>query len=119
VNARTAALAIAFAVLAASQATPAPQAALPPHPDATAPCVEVRIGQDSAGRLDCLNRALRAEVDEVSPASIDSPAAGAPADHLGQPTPAAVKQRMGNAYGRSVVPQRPPRVFVPPLPPVR
>jgi hypothetical protein len=83
------------------------------------PCVEVRIGQDSAGRLDCLNRALRATVGQASPMTAGVDASSMPPTRLGQPTPAALKQRLGNAYGHSLVPQRPPRTFVPPLPPVR
>jgi hypothetical protein len=75
------------------------------------PCVEVRIGQDIAGRLDCVNRALRAEVDKASPMISADPASGLSPTRLGQPTPAEVKQRLGNAYGHSVVAQRPAQVF--------
>lgn len=81
------------------------------------PCVEVRIGQDSAGRLDCLNRALRAEADKAAPSIAGDTVHGSSPSQLGQPTPAALKQRFGNAYGHSLVPQRPLRTFAPPLPP--
>lgn len=109
---------IAFIAMSASRAAPVRQEATSQQADAATPCVEVRIGQDRAGHLDCLNRALRAEVDKAAPVAPVDPAAGASADRIGQPTTAAVKQRLGNAYGHSVEPQRPPRVFAPPLPPV-
>jgi hypothetical protein len=108
-------LVCAFAAHAAFAQPARPQ---PPAPTSM-PCVEVRIGQDSAGRLDCLNRAFRAEVDKVAPTVAADAVPGMPPSQLGQPTPAALKQRLGNAWGHSLVPQRPPRTFAPPLPPAR
>jgi hypothetical protein len=118
VNVRSAALlACAFFALAPSRAVYAQQEhASPPAP---MPCVEVRIGQDRAGRLDCLNRTLRAEVDKAAPTITGDAVSGRSPDQIGQPTTAALKQRYGTAYGHSLVPQRPPRTFAPPLPPVR
>ena len=111
-------VACAFAALACSQAMGAPQARTPSSSSpAQLPCVEVRIGQDSAGRLDCLNRELRAEVDKTAPTVAGDPASGEPPSRLGQPTPAELKQRLGSAYGHSLVPQRPAQTFAPTLVP--
>lgn len=79
-------------------------------------CVQVRIGNDEAGRLECLNQMLRETVDRVAPvANVDDPGSNLTPVALGRATPAAVKQRYGNAYGRSVMPQRPSRAYQPPV----
>lgn len=99
----------------------AQQRLLPASKPVAAPCVQVRIGNDEAGRWSCLNQALKAEVDKVAPVIADE----APGERiapigLGLATPAATRQRLGDQYGRSVVPQRPARQFAPPaLKPVR
>jgi len=119
VNGRSATflLACAFIAFAPSRAVCAQQE----HSTwaAPIPCVEVRIGQDSAGRLDCFNRALRAEVDKATPTVASDATSGTPPTRLGLATPAAAKERLGNAYGHSLVPQRPLRSFTPPLVPTR
>lgn len=89
------------------------QPASAPGQDAAVPCVEARIGDDRAGHLDCLNRALRGEVGKVAPSLPEAPAAGLAPTRLGQPTPAALKQRFGDQYGRSLRPQRPPPIAPP------
>ncbi|WP_242111815.1 hypothetical protein [Luteimonas aquatica] len=78
----------------------------------SAPCVQVRIGEEEAGRLDCLNRMLQDAVQRTAPlANVDGPDAQRVPIALGQPTPAALRQRYGDAYGRSLTPQRPQRMF--------
>ena len=70
-------------------------------------CVDVQIGVQRF--YDCLNRRLRQSVpsppvqanDTANPAGISAPAAGT-YNH------AATQQRLGTAFGHSVVPQRPP-----------
>ncbi|HEY2346398.1 MAG TPA: hypothetical protein VGH80_11005 [Xanthomonadaceae bacterium] len=89
----------------------------PSRSAASAPCVQVRIGRDSAGRLDCLNQTLRAEVDQARPLAIDVATDAQSPSRLGLPTPAEVKQRLGNAYGHSLVPQRPAQTYAPTLAP--
>jgi hypothetical protein len=108
-------LVLALTAYTNSYAVSAQQGRRPPP--APMPCVEVRIGQDSAGRLDCLNRALRAEVDEVAPMSVGDVTFGKSQGQLGLVTPAAAKERLGDAYGHSSVPQRPVRTFAPLLAP--
>ncbi|WP_022973039.1 hypothetical protein [Xanthomonas maliensis] len=79
--------------------------------DAAAPpiCVEVQIGQHRSGQLSCLNQQLRDSVARARavPSATAPPVAGTPIA-LGQPTPAALRQRYGQAYGQSLQPQRPP-----------
>ncbi|KAB7776701.1 hypothetical protein [Xanthomonas sp. LMG 12460] len=95
-------LALALAALPAHQGLAAP-------PPAT-PCVQVRVGEDVAGHLDCLNQALQAAATRARPAASPLTRAATALDPLqrGQPTPAALRQRYGTAYGRSLQPQRPP-----------
>lgn len=113
--------ALVAAVMLTVGSAGAQQRLLPASKPANAPCVQVRIGNDEAGRWSCLNQALKAEVDKVAPVIADEP----PGDRiapigLGLATPAATRQRLGDQYGRSVVPQRPARHFAPPaLKPVR
>jgi len=89
--------------------------AAPTTPAATAPCVQVRIGEDVAGHLDCLNRTLRAAAAKARPGAVQLATAATTLDPLqrGQPTPAALRQRYGDAYGRSLVPQRPQPHYLP------
>lgn len=102
----------ALAALVALAARTDADAASPP-PAAAAPCVQVRIGEDVAGRLDCLNQALRQAAAGAHAAATPqrSPAAALDPLQLGQPNPAALRQRYGNAYGRSLSPQRPLRHY--------
>ena len=91
-------------------------------PPASAPCVQVRIGDDLAGHLDCLNQALREAVANARPTASPLAAAATTLDPLqrGQPTPAALRQRYGDAYGRSLLPQRPQPHYLPtPFAPAR
>ncbi|WP_115527822.1 MULTISPECIES: hypothetical protein [Xanthomonas] len=111
---------VLMTVIAAAPAAAASQAAVTPNPDSqAAPCVEVQIGQTSTGRLSCLNQLLRETTARATGArqAAVTPATGSPI-HLGQPTPAALRQRLGQAYGRSAQPQRPappryPTLFAP------
>lgn len=116
-NPRAVLFLLAFAAAAAGNVAAASKDAQDAAPQSV-PCVEVRIGADRAGRLDCLNQALRAAADAARPGSADvAVATNRPPTALGLPTPAEAKQRLGNAYGHSVVPQRPSLVYAPILPP--
>ncbi|WP_369942374.1 hypothetical protein [Xanthomonas medicagonis] len=112
-------LALAAAAVAASVGA---ARAAPPAPPASAPCVQVRIGEDVAGQLHCLNQVLR---DAAARARPDAPPLATAATaldplHRGQPTPAALRQRYGSAYGRALTPQRPQPHYLPtPFAPAR
>ncbi|MCC8539488.1 hypothetical protein ACDH70_01215 [Xanthomonas axonopodis pv. poinsettiicola] len=110
-----------FALLVAAASSPPAPARTPAAVTDAAPCVEVRIGQSSSGRLSCLNQLLRESVERSTgaPAAITTPANGS-ALQLGQPTPAALRQRYGQAFGHSLQPQRPPAPrYLTPFAPVR
>lgn len=111
----------AWLALAALAMSTGPARAAPPPP-ANAPCVQVRIGEDVAGHLHCLNQTLRAAAANARPSASPLAAAATALDPLqrGQPTPAALRQRYGNAYGRSLTPQRPQPHYLPtPFAPAR
>jgi len=108
---RVACVALALGLLAAA-AAPAQRRILPASKPAPPPCVQVRIGSDEAGRWDCVNDAIKSEVDKVAPVNAADP----PGERLapigqGLAVPAATRQRLGNQYGKSIVPQRPERSF--------
>lgn len=94
---------------------------LPASKPASAPCVQVRIGSDEAGRWSCLNEAMKAEVDKTAPVvNAESPGERLAPIGQGLATPAATRQRLGDQYGKSVHPQRPVQQFPSSLPrPVR
>ncbi|SDY53918.1 hypothetical protein SAMN04487939_10380 [Lysobacter sp. yr284] len=115
--------ALAAALLCAAAALPAQRRILPASKPPPPPCVQVRIGHDEAGRWDCVNDAIKSEVDKVAPVvAADSPGERLAPIGQGLAVPAATRQRLGDQYGKSVVPQRPDRSFpATPLsrPPVR
>jgi hypothetical protein len=78
-------------------------------------CVDVQVGSDRS--YSCLNRQLERLVPGKRPSSQDAPySASSPAPQVGTFNQAATRERMGNAFGHSVVPQRPPPpVFTPPV----
>ena len=70
-------------------------------------CVDVRIGD--ARSYDCLNRQLeRAIPQRRFSAGTDSPGATVPPTEANTFNQAATQERLGNAFGHSVLPQRPP-----------
>ncbi|HYZ31942.1 MAG TPA: hypothetical protein VE684_06620 [Crenalkalicoccus sp.] len=77
-------------------------------------CVDVRVGQENY--YDCLNRQLR---ESVPPAASRRSAADvpypvdSPPNQLGGFTLQGTRQQLGDNFGRSVVPQRPPQDFGP------
>ncbi|MGH8083100.1 MAG: hypothetical protein ACREP7_21155 [Lysobacter sp.] len=98
--------------LASSAPVQAQKRILPASAPLTAPCVQVRIGNDEAGRWSCLNEAMKAEVKKTAPiANTQSPGEALAPIGQGLATPAATRQRMGDQYGKSVVPQRPVQQF--------
>jgi hypothetical protein len=84
------------------------------------PCVDVEIGQDKATALNCMNDAIRAQVEHTQATpSITSPIdARSPGNQVGTFNNQAAQEQMGSAYGVSAKPQRPKAVFMSPvLPP--
>jgi hypothetical protein len=110
---------IGGAVLAAASSS----ADEPARPDVSAPCVDVQIGSEHAGDLACLNQKLRAFAARQQGVTVAAPVGtGSSSTALGAANQAAAEQKMGNAFGKSAVPQRPHPVYVNPLvgpPPAR
>jgi hypothetical protein len=91
--------ALALCGTAAAQAPPA----------ATQNCVDVTIGQ--AQSYDCINQQLgnlAAQQHRAATSASDAPySATSPSNVTGQFNEAATRNRLGNAFGHSVTPERP------------
>ena len=84
-----------------------------------ASCVTVEVNGERVLPLECLTRKLSPPAPRAgggpSPELAAQRIAQRPAHELGQVNQAATQHRMGNAWGHSVIPQRPP--VPPPAPP--
>lgn len=110
-------------LLALSLLLPAPVLAqqAPPAPPPANLCVQVDVGGDRAGHLDCaaeaLQRAARLAQSQAR-AAFEAPAPDARSSDLtvGVVSQTAVRQRLGANFGLSVQPQRPVRPAPTPRP---
>ena len=88
--------------------------------DTGGPCVDVQVGNERVADFDCINRQLRLHVEREHAVPALSPPIDARSSStaVGTANQAAAEQMMGNAFGKSGQPQRPPPpVFVAPLTP--
>src|SRR5215467_5979576 len=94
-----------------------PALAATPAANPAQPCVDVQIGNDRTPYFNCLNDVLQRQVErEHNAPQITAPLdAKSPSNEVGIFNETAARQRMGNAFGVSPVPQRPPQVFVSPI----
>jgi hypothetical protein len=70
-------------------------------------CVDVKIGMEQY--YSCLNRQLQSGIGQHRFTSRDAPySAASPDPEVGSFNEAATRERLGNAFGHSVIPQRPP-----------
>jgi hypothetical protein len=78
-------------------------------------CVDVQVGSERY--YHCLNQQMQNVPRNPSSAAKDAPlSAGSPAPAVGSFNQSATHERLGNSFGKSVVPQRPaPPVFSSPL----
>ena len=85
-------------------------------PNATSSCVDVSVNDHPALSYACLNQrlAVSAGVSNASSMQLDTVGHEPSNRQVGQFNFSALSIRMGNALGKSVVPQRPPPA--PPLP---
>src|SRR5262249_19507383 len=79
------------------------------------PCVSVDIAGRRAGAADCAARKLQdaakaAQEKAQGQKTPDIPTATSPDTKIGVANDAATRQRLGDSFGKSVVPQRPTRV---------
>jgi hypothetical protein len=89
-----------------------------PAPTASTDCVEARVGNERAFSLGCLNQRLSQMVEQAhgaAQASVPPIGPGSSPATLGLATPAAAQEMMGNALGKSAIPQRPNLSFGSPL----
>lgn len=100
-------------LLALAPATALAQEPAPASPSASL-CVQVDVGGDRAGHLDCaaeaLQRAARIAQSQAR-AAFEAPTPDARSSDLtvGVVSQTAVRQRLGSNFGQSVHPQRPAR----------
>jgi len=89
----------------------------PAKPSGNAPCVDVQIGNEHANDLACLNQRLRAFAAQQQGVAIPAPiGTHSSSVSVGAANQAAAQQMMGNAFGKSAIPQRPHPVYISPLP---
>jgi len=99
---------VAALCLAGGAATAQPQ---PSHDT----CVDVQVG--SAQSYACLNQKLQAAARQAhnDPAPGQAPAnANSPGNVTGQFNEDATRNRLGDNFGKSVTPERPPAFYAPP-----
>ncbi len=90
----------------------------PKPSDSARTCVDVQIGDDRTAYLNCLNEEFQRRVrQEHEVPQIDAPISGRSSPNQVEGfNETAAREQMGNAFGVSAVPQRPPKpVFVNPL----
>ncbi len=108
----------AIAVIAFAPALSIAEVAAPATAE-NAPCVDVQIDTARAGNLDCLNRQLQERADrEHQGAAPTAPIdARSPSNIVGTANQAAAEEKMGDAFGKSAIPQRPKLYYANPLAP--
>ncbi|MGP6428410.1 hypothetical protein [Pseudomonas paraglycinae] len=83
------------------------------HAEEPLGCVEVTVGGYKAPNYDCLSQQMGNNPDGAAAAqknqeAMNVPVNKRPPNQVGLATPAATSTRMGNTFGTSVKPQRPP-----------
>ena len=83
------------------------------HAEEPLGCVEVTVGGYKAPNYDCLSQQMGNNPDGAAAAqknqeAMNVPVNKRPPNQVGLATPAATATRMGNTFGTSVKPQRPP-----------
>lgn len=101
-----------------AQAAPGQDASRDPthgHAPASEPergCIDIEVNGQQVRDYDCLGNLLMPPADRAArpPAQLRSEEiAGRPSTALGLANPEATRQRMGNTFGKSTLPQRPPQ----------
>ncbi|TEA59327.1 MULTISPECIES: hypothetical protein [unclassified Pseudomonas] len=83
------------------------------HAEEPLGCVEVTVGGYKAPNYDCLSQQMGnnpngAAAAQKNQEAMNVPVNKRPPNQVGLATPAATSTRMGNTFGTSVKPQRPP-----------
>lgn len=87
-----------------------------PPATSTQTCVDVTIGNDRTAYINCLNQRLQEQVQQQHPApTLTAPiTAQSSSTQVGTFNENAAREKMGNAFGVSPIPQRPQPVFINP-----
>ncbi|MCQ3001088.1 hypothetical protein NLO98_15140 [Pseudomonas syringae] len=100
--------AFSFIALVFMASLPSAHAQTPPNQG----CIEVKVGQYTAPDYHCLSQQMGnvqgAAAQRKNQAAMNPGVEQRRPNSLGLATPAATSVRMGNTFGRSVIPQRPP-----------
>lgn len=93
-----------------TQATPAAKPSAKPAGAADGACIDTEVNGYRALSYDCLNQKMAPAATARPAPQLESEAiTQRPPNQMGLPTPATIGNRMGNTFGTSAYPQRPPQ----------
>lgn len=107
---------------AATAADDAAQSGAKPARPSASSCIDVEVNGYRGPSYDCLSQQMapRTPAPHENPAMASENIAKRPPNELGLANRAATSNRMGNTFGKSAFPQRPPaKVYSPVAPPTR
>ncbi len=108
---------IMVAALLLATGCPGARAGEAPVASPSQDCVEADVGNDHAASLGCLNQRFAHSAEQVHQGQPVTPPldARSPSTAVGTANVAAAQQMMGNAFGKSAIPQRPQLYYPNPL----
>ncbi|AZS80832.1 hypothetical protein ELS24_21720 [Achromobacter spanius] len=93
-----------------TQVAPAAKPSAKPAGAADGACIDTEVNGYRALSYDCLNQKMAPAATARPAPQLESEAVTQrPPNQMGLPTPATIGNRMGNTFGTSAYPQRPPR----------
>ena len=93
-----------------TQATPAAKPSATPSSTPGSACIDTEVNGYRALSYECLNQKMAPAATARPTPQLESEAiTQGPPNQMGLPTPATIGNRMGNTFGTSAYPQRPPR----------
>jgi len=93
-----------------TQVAPAAQPSAKPASAADGACIDTEVNGYRALSYDCLNQKMAPATTARPAPPVESEAVTQrPPNQMGLPTPATIGNRMGNTFGTSAYPQRPPQ----------
>ncbi|MCS3504355.1 hypothetical protein [Achromobacter sp. JUb104] len=93
-----------------TQVSPAAKPSAKPAGAADGACIDTEVNGYRALSYDCLNQKMAPAATARPAPQLESEAiTQRPPNQMGLPTPATIGNRMGNTFGTSAYPQRPPQ----------
>jgi hypothetical protein len=93
-----------------TQVAPAAKPSAKPAGTSDGACIDTEVNGYRALSYDCLNQKMAPAATPRPAPQLESEAiTQRPPNQMGLPTPATIGNRMGNTFGTSAYPQRPPR----------